>query len=210
MQRLLKALIIVSAFVFISVNGLITTVAAQNFDTYIVKPGDSLWRIATKYQIGVTEIIEANPQIANVNLIYPNQKINIPNIDYIKSIEHQVIQLVNQERAKYGLTALRPNWELSRVARHKSEDMRDRNYFSHTSQTYGDPFKMMRSYGVSFSTAAENIAMGQSTPQQVMTSWMNSSGHRQNILNSSFKEIGVGLAKGGTGRYYWTQMFIKP
>lgn len=183
--------------------------AKQNIDTYVVKSGDSLWLIASKYQIGLTEIIEANPQIKNLDLIYPNQRINIPNIDQIKAIEHQVIQLVNEERAKAGLKPLRPNWELSRVARHKSEDMRDRNYFSHQSPTYKDPFTMIKAYGISYSAAGENIAMGQTTPSEVMKSWMSSQGHRSNILNASFTQIGVGLAIGGTGKYYWTQMFIR-
>lgn len=200
---LLTVLIIVLGTQTVAVN------AKQGFNTYVVKSGDSLWLIASKYQIGVTEIIEANPQIKNLDLIYPNQRINIPNIDQIKAIEHQVIQLVNEERAKAGLKPLRPNWELSRVARHKSEDMRDRNYFSHQSPTYKDPFTMIKAYGINYSAAAENIAMGQTTPSQVMKSWMSSQGHRSNILNASFTQIGVGLAIGGTGKYYWTQMFIR-
>ncbi|MFX0559986.1 SafA/ExsA family spore coat assembly protein [Tepidibacillus infernus] len=183
---------------------------AQGTNTYTVQPGDSLWKIAVKYQIGLSEIIEANPQIKNPNLIYPKQKVIIPVIDRIKSIEHQVIQLVNQERQKAGLKPLRANWQLSRVARHKSQDMRDQHYFSHISPTYGSPFDMMRAYRISFSYAGENIAMGQTTAWQVMKGWMGSSGHRQNILNPNFTEIGVGYAEGGTGKYYWTQMFIRP
>lgn len=183
---------------------------AQKITTYTVQPGDSLWRIAVKYQVGLSEIIEVNPQITNPDLIYPKQKIHIPNIDRIKTIEHQVIQLVNEERKKAGLHALRPNWQLSRVARHKSEDMRDRQYFSHTSPIYGDPFTMMKAYRISFTAAGENIAMGQMTPYQVMKSWMASPNHRKNILSSTFTQIGVGYAEGGKGKYYWTQMFIKP
>ncbi len=207
-HQFLKVLII-SVLIF-SMVGMSSHVSAQGTNTYVVKPGDSLWLIAVKYKIGVTEIIEANPQIKNHNLIYPNQKVTVPNIDRVKAIEHQVIQLVNQERAKAGLKALRPNWQLSRVARHKSQNMRDHHYFSHTSPTYGSPFTMIKNYGISFKAAGENIAMGQTTAKQVMNSWMNSSGHRQNILNSNFTEIGVGYAEGGSGRYYWTQMFIRP
>lgn len=173
-------------------------------DSYTVQPGDSMWRIAMKYQIGVTEIIEANPSIENPNLIYPNQKITIPTIDAIKHTEHLVIQLTNQERAKNGLSALRPNWELSRVARYKSVDMLDKNYFSHTSPTYGSPFAMMDNFGISYQRAAENIARGQRTPQEVVTAWMNSPGHRKNILGD-FTHIGVGYVEDGK---YWTQMFI--
>ncbi|GGM40328.1 hypothetical protein GCM10011351_28100 [Paraliobacillus quinghaiensis] len=173
-------------------------------DTYIVQPGDSMWRIAVKYQIGVTEIIEANPQIDNPDLIYPRQKLTIPTIDSIKHTEHLVIQLTNQERAKHGLPALRPDWELSRVARYKSADMLNKNYFSHTSPTYGSPFTMMKNFGISYRSAAENIAKGQRTPQEVVTAWMNSSGHRKNILGN-YTHIGVGYVENGK---YWTQLFI--
>ncbi|NLI58910.1 MAG: SafA/ExsA family spore coat assembly protein [Clostridium sp.] len=177
---------------------------------YTVVPGDSLWKIAVKYQIGLSEIISANPQIKNPSLIYPGQKITVPNIDDIKALENEVIKLVNSERAKNGLPALKANWQVSRVARYKSQDMIDKNYFSHTSPTYGSPFRMLETFGVSFSAAGENIAMGQRTPSEVMNAWMGSPGHRNNILSPSFTEIGVGLAKSANGRYYWTQMFIKP
>lgn len=175
---------------------------------HIVMPGDSMWKIAVKYQVGLYELIRANPQIKNPSLIYPKQKITIPDITE-KSFESQVIQLVNNERARYGLKPLTHNWELSRVARYKSMDMRDRNYFSHNSPIYGDPFKMIKSFGITYTAAGENIAQGQATPREVVNSWMNSEGHRANILSSSFTEIGVGYASGGTGRHYWTQMFIR-
>lgn len=182
----------------------------NDYDTYIVKKGDSLWKIAVKYQVGLSEIIASNPQIKNPDLIYPYQKINVPLFSTVKAIEKEVIELTNLERQKNGLQPLKHNWELSRVARYKSNDMRDNNYFSHTSPIYGSPFKMIRDFGINFSTAGENIAMGQTTAKQVVNSWMNSSGHRANILNKSFTEIGVGYAKDSKGRIFWTQMFIKP
>ena len=83
--------------------------------------------------------------------------------------------------------------------------MADRGYFSHTSPTYGSPFQMIRAFGLSFRTAGENIAYGQRTPQQVFQGWMNSSGHRANILSASYTQIGVGYVADG---HYWTQMFI--
>ncbi|GAA0382625.1 SafA/ExsA family spore coat assembly protein [Bacillus horti] len=180
---------------------------AQTSTTYTVQPGDSLWKISVRYQIGLTEIIEANPQIQNPDLIYPQQKVNIPVIDRIKAIEHDVIQLCNQERAKHGLAPLRADWELSRVARHKSQDMRDKGYFSHQSPTYGSPFDMMRAYGITYRAAGENIAMGQRTAQQVVQGWMNSQGHRQNILSQNYTHIGVGFVEGSSGPY-WTQLFL--
>ncbi|WP_138415889.1 SafA/ExsA family spore coat assembly protein [Aquibacillus sediminis] len=193
--------LIVIAFILFAVVPL--TVSAQS--TYTVQPGDTMWKIAVKHQIGVTEIIEANPHIDNPDLIYPNQKVTIPDIDKIKHIEHEVIQLTNQERAKNGLPALQPDWELSRVARYKSQDMRDQSYFSHTSPTYGSPFTMMQNFGISYRGAAENIARGQRTPQEVVKGWMDSPGHRKNILGD-FTHIGVGYVEDGN---YWTQMFIR-
>ena len=123
----------------------------------------------------------------------------------VSEYEKRVVELVNVERAKYGLSALKLNTELSAVARLKSQDMKDKNYFSHTSPTYGSPFDMMKKFGISFRTAGENIARGQRTPEEVVNGWMNSEGHRANILNSSFTEIGVGYVADGN---YWTQMFI--
>ena len=175
---------------------------------YTVQSGDSLWKIAVRYQVGITEIIQANPQFKNPNLIYPGQKVNIPDLGGIKSIESQVISLTNQERAKNGLKPLTPDWELSRVARYKAMDMRDKNYFSHTSPTYGSPFDMMKNFGITYRSAAENIAAGQTTPASVVQAWMNSSGHRANILSTNSTYIGVGYASGGSQRYYWVQMFI--
>ncbi|MCX7883643.1 MAG: SafA/ExsA family spore coat assembly protein [Caloramator sp.] len=184
--------------------------AKQN-NVYVVQPGDSMWKIAVKYQVGVKEIIDANKQITNPNLIYPGQKINIPSIDQtIVGMEDEVIRLVNVQRAKVGLQALTKNWQLCRVARYKSQDMIDKKYFSHTSPTYGSPFTMMQNFGIRFSAAGENIAYGQRTPSEVMNAWMNSSGHRANILSPSYTQIGVGLAKDANGVCYWTQMFIKP
>lgn len=127
----------------------------------------------------------------------------------ISSFEQQVLDLTNAERAKAGLAPLKLNTELSRVARIKSQDMRDKNYFDHNSPTYGSPFDMMRSFGIKFTAAGENIAAGQTTPQQVVQGWMNSPGHRQNILNANYNQIGIGYAAGGSYKHYWTQMFIR-
>ncbi|HHV30548.1 SafA/ExsA family spore coat assembly protein [Acetivibrio mesophilus] len=197
-----------SVLVFLFVLMFTSNVFAQT-KVYTVKRGDTMWKIAVKHQIGISEIISANPQIKNPALIYPGQKINIPSIDDVKAQENEVIRLVNVERAKKGLPALKANWQLSRVARYKSQDMVDKGYFSHTSPTYGSPFRMMESFGIKYTAAGENIAMGQRTASEVMNAWMNSPGHRNNILSPSFSEIGVGLAKGPNGRLYWTQMFIK-
>ena len=174
--------------------------------THTVATGDTMWKLAVKYQVGTSEIIAANPQIKNANLIYPGDVLTIPTLDTsVRAYEQEVIRLTNVERAKYGLKPLTEDWELSRVARYKSQDMHDRRYFDHTSPTYGTPFQMMKAFGLSYRSAGENIAMGYRTPQAVVTGWMNSSGHRANILNSSYTKIGVGYVADGN---YWTQQFI--
>jgi uncharacterized YkwD family protein len=181
-------------------------------DQYTVQPGDSLWKIAQKYKIGWPEIWQANrSKIADPDLIYPGQVLTIPLPDQtVSSYEQQVVDLCNQIRRQNGLPPLSLNWELARVARMKSQDMRDQNYFSHNSPTYGSPFNMMKSFGIHYSYAGENIAAGQRTPQEVVNSWMNSPGHRANILNRNFTQIGVGYCTGGKYGTYWTQMFIRP
>lgn len=123
----------------------------------------------------------------------------------LNSYEREVVRLINEIRSQYGLGQLAVNTELSRVARIKSQDMHDLGYFSHTSPTYGSPFDMMKRFGIRYRTAGENIAMGYRSPQSVVDGWMNSPGHRANILNGSFKEIGMGYIEHGN---YWTQMFI--
>ncbi|NMB28142.1 MAG: serine protease [Tissierellia bacterium] len=122
------------------------------------------------------------------------------------SIEMEVARLVNIERQKEGLAPLTFSEELSKVARIKSQDMANNNYFSHNSPTYGDPFSMMKSFGIQYKTAGENIAKGYSSAESVVRGWMNSSGHRANILNPSFGKIGVGYVN-VNGTTYWTQMF---
>ena len=174
--------------------------------THTVAAGDTMWKLAVKYQVGTSEIIAANPQIKNANLIYPGDVLTIPMLDTsVRAYEQEVIRLTNLERAKYGLKPLTEDWELSRIARYKSQDMHDRRYFDHTSPTYGTPFQMMKAFGLSYRSSGENIAMGYRTPQAVVTGWMNSSGHRANILNSSYTKIGVGYVADGS---YWTQQFI--
>lgn len=185
----------------------LTAVTAPAYtDVYTVVKGDSLWKIAVKYKVGLDELIAANPQFADPNLIYPGQKVYVPLDDPATlSFEEQVVELVNAYRAQYGLSALTADWELARVARYKSQDMHDRGYFAHNSPTYGTPFDMIRRFGLSYRTAGENIAKGYATPQAVVNGWMNSSGHRANILNGSFTKIGVGYVADG---HIWTQLFI--
>lgn len=174
--------------------------------SHTVVSGDTMWKLAVQYQVGTSEIIQANPQVSNPNLIYPGQILQIPQLDSsVSSYEAEVVRLVNNIRQQNGLQPLTANWELSRVARYKSQDMLDNRYFSHTSPTYGSPFQMITAFGLSYRTAGENIAKGYASPQAVVNGWMNSSGHRANILNPSYSQIGVGYVPQGN---YWTQMFI--
>ncbi|MCT1904711.1 CAP domain-containing protein [Oceanobacillus sojae] len=123
----------------------------------------------------------------------------------VSQFEQEVVDLTNQEREKQGLAPLELDTELSKVAREKSKDMQANNYFDHNSPNYGSPFDMMQSFGIDYSTAGENIAQGQQSPEEVVDAWMNSEGHRENIMNGDFTHIGIGYVEDGN---YWTQMFI--
>ena len=190
----------------IAIMSFLFVVGASAASTHTVVKGDTMWKIAVKYQVGLSEIKSVNTHIKNPDLIYPGQVLNIPTKDAAAtSYEQEVVRLVNEIRRNNGLKELTHDWQLSRVARYKSQDMKDNKYFAHNSPVYGTPFQMMKSFGITYKTAGENIAKGQATPQAVVNAWMNSSGHRANILNPSYTHIGVGYVAGGN---YWTQMFI--
>ncbi|WJY28241.1 CAP domain-containing protein [Sporosarcina trichiuri] len=121
-------------------------------------------------------------------------------------IEQAVLDLTNAERQKAGLKPLQFDEKLLKSARQKSADMAANRYFSHTSPTYGSPFDQMKANGITYRSAAENIAMGQRSAQEVVQDWMNSPGHRQNILTPGFTHIGIGYDANGN---YWTQQFIQ-
>jgi len=118
------------------------------------------------------------------------------------AFEQQVFDLTNQRRSQQGLSPLTLNLTLNDVAEKHSQDMATRNYFSHQGLDGSQPWDRMRAEGYVYSRAAENIAFGQPTPQAVVDAWMNSPGHRQNILDPNLKDIGVGYYNG-----YWTQDF---
>jgi uncharacterized YkwD family protein len=186
------------------------TIPTTKYVSYKVVSGDTFWGIARKFEISITELKKANPQITDVSKLYVGQTVMIPDTQSLFSHEQQVFELVNKERASRGLPLFKLNAELSRVARYKSQDMIDKKYFSHTSPTYGSPFDMMQSFGLKFSAAGENIAYGQKTASEVMNSWMNSAGHKANILSEAYTNIGIGVAKTASGTLYWTQMFMNP
>ena len=125
----------------------------------------------------------------------------------MNSDEKEVFNLINQQRTNNGLSALKEDNEVQRVARIKAEDMVTNNYFSHTSPTYGSPFDMLKSFKISYKTAGENIAANSSNSGAV-NAWMNSSGHKANILNSSFNYTGIGVDNSSKYGKIFVQMFI--
>lgn len=185
--------------------------------THSVSGNDTMWLISKKYGISLSSLIKANPQVANPNVIWSGMSLNIPGSTSTNAgtktpvtsapsqstFASQVVNLVNQERSKAGLRPLTSNSSLTAMALDKAKDMYNNGYFDHTSPTYGSPFDMMSKYGIRFSYAGENIAKGQQTPEAVMKAWMNSTGHRQNILSPNFTQIGVAFYNGE-----WVQEFI--
>ena len=123
--------------------------------------------------------------------------------------QKRVVELVNIERQKEGLQPLSADALLMKGAAAKSQDMVQNGYFSHNSPKYGSPFAMMKTFGISYRYAGENIASGQASPESVVRAWMNSPGHRANIMSSKFNKIGVGYAytTGGSYHHFWTQWF---
>ncbi|SHG60041.1 CAP domain-containing protein [Ornithinibacillus halophilus] len=151
---------------------------------------------------------QPHPQQGQQQGQQPNQQAdrNAATHHDLSEFESEVVALTNRERENAGLSILEVDNSLSNVAREKSQDMQANSYFSHTSPTYGSPFDMMGQFGITYRSAAENIARGQASPQEVVEAWMNSEGHRANILNGGFTHIGVGFEENGN---YWTQMFIR-
>lgn len=179
-------------------------VFAKIGDWYVIQTnGDYIGMVSSKY----------------VKLIYPksnnsnNQNTNnttnntTNNGSSLTADEKEVFDLINAKRTAARLSALKVDAELQNVARAKAEDMVKNNYFSHTSPTYGSPFDMMKSFGVSYKTAGENIA-GNSSNSGAVNAWMNSEGHRANILNSSFNYTGIGVVKSPKYGKIYVQMFI--
>lgn len=205
----------------------VTPAGAQHCN---VQRGDTMYKIAKEYHVLFHELLKLNRHYPNQNLIHPNDKVELPDgstgagtnesgtgdtntsndetADKDASEQAQaVLKIVNQERAKQGLKALVLDKQLNNVAQLKAEDMKKNNYFDHNSPTLGSPFDLMRSQGVSYRTAGENIAAGQQSAEAVMNSWMNSSGHRANILNANYTKLGVGFCTGGRMGTYWVQSF---
>ena len=116
--------------------------------------------------------------------------------------------LLNSDRARYNLPPLAIDPELCRIARIKSQDMRDNQYFAHTSPTYGDVRSMLRQFGYAYTAAGENIAH-HATVDKAQAAFLSSPGHRKNILSSTYTKVGVGIAVDSKGFVYLTQIFAR-
>jgi len=125
----------------------------------------------------------------------------------MSSDEKEVFNLINKQRTNNGLSSLKVDSEVQRVAKIKAQDMVNNSYFSHNSPTYGTPFQMLQNFKVSYKTAGENIA-GNSSNSGAVNAWMNSSGHKANILNSSFNYTGIGVVTSNKYGKIYVQMFI--
>lgn len=172
-------------------------------ERYIVQvEGDYVGAVNKKY----VKAIYPNSNNSN-NSSSNNSNSNSNTNTTMTADEKEVFDLINKQRTQNGLSALKLDTETLRVARIKAQDMVDNNYFSHNSPTYGTPFQMLNSFKISYKTAGENIA-GNSSNSAAVTAWMNSSGHKANILNSSFNYTGIGVVKGSKYGKIYVQLFL--
>lgn len=211
-----------------------TTVRAV-YAYYRVQPGDTLSGLATRFKTATAVLKQLNR--LSTDTIYAGQIILVPltgtqltpapappapapqpvpppspavptqPVSGLTQAEQQMLDLVNRERVNAGLRPLQADLQLTRLARLKSQDMINNNYFAHQSPTYGSPFDMMRADGVSYRYAGENLA-GTPSVERAHSGLMNSPGHRANILNANYTHIGIGAVSGGPYGMMFTQMFI--
>ncbi len=180
-------------------------VFAKIGDWYVIQTnGDYIGMVSSKY---VKLIYPKSNNSNNQNTNNTTNNTTTNNGSSLTADEKEVFDLINAKRTAARLSALKVDAELQNVARAKAEDMVKNNYFSHTSPTYGSPFDMMKSFGVSYKTAGENIA-GNSSNTGAVNAWMNSEGHKANILNSSFNYTGVAVVKSSKYGKIFVQMFI--
>jgi len=171
---------------------------------YIVQSSDDTIGMVSGWYI--TPIENSVNNTTKNNTTQNNTTSDVSNLDMTKD-EETIFNLVNEARKTAGLSELKLDKELLRVARIKSQDMVDNNYFSHNSPTYGTPFQMIKNFGIKYTSAGENIA-GHSTAKAAFDAWMNSSGHKANILGNSFNYTGIGVVNSPKYGLILTQMFI--
>jgi len=186
----------------------ITTVKKNEYIRIFAKIGD--WYVV---QTDSNYIGTASSKY--IRLVYPNNTGNLGSSDtgsgtttsQLTADEQEVFELINAKRVANGLAALKIDDELQNVARIKAQDMVNKNYFSHNSPTYGSPFDMIKSFGIRYKTAGENIA-GNSSNSSAVNAWMDSEGHRANILNSNFNYTGIGIVSSPKYGKIYVQMFM--
>lgn len=156
--------------------------------------------------------IRAVSEATNAIVDWDNDSRNITIFTYESTFDYwgsQVLTLTNLERENNGLNPLKWNDSLADLANEHCHDMINRDFFSHNNPDGETPFDRMKKAGISYLAAGENIAVGQYSPESVVDSWMQSMGHRENILNPKFEYMGVSVVKGGKYGIYWTQEFVK-
>ena len=149
-----------------------------------------------------TPVVNPEPAVNTVSAVKPEPAVN----PGVSQREMEMLNRINEERAKVGVAPLKIDLELSKWARIKSQDMKDNNYFAHNSPTYGTPFEMMRNAGIQYKRAAENISASQSAYISHLR-LMASTGHRNNILNPNFTHVGIGIVDQNSSGVFVTQLF---
>lgn len=174
-------------------------VFAKVADWYIIQTDkDYIGAVSSKY------IKPIYPSTGNAGASDSNQNVTT---SVLTEDEKEVFELINQQRIKNGLTALKMDDQVVNVARIKAKDLVQNNYFAHESPTYGTPFQMLKNFGISYKTAGENIA-GNSSNKKAVEAWMNSEGHRANILNGKYNYTGIGVVSSSKYGKVYVQMFI--
>ena len=177
-------------------------VFAQIGDWYVIQTDKDIVGAVSKKYVKPIKSNSGNTTQNNQNNITGTDTINLLTED-----EKEVFYLINEQRINAGLVALQIDSELQNVARIKAQDMVDNNYFSHTSPIYGSPFDMIKSFKISYKTAGENIA-GNSKNSGAVNAWMNSEGHKANILNNSYNYTGIGVVNSPKYGKIYVQMFM--
>ena len=175
---------------------------------YVVQiEGDHIGVVSKQYVKPIYPNTSSSSSNSNASSSSNSNSSNNSIITNLTADEKEVFDLINRQRTSNGLSPLKIDSEVQNVARVKAQDMVKNNYFSHESPIYGTPFQMLKSYGISYKSAGENIA-GNSSNTGAVNAWMNSSGHRANILNSSFNYTGIGVVSSNKYGKVYVQMFI--
>lgn len=151
--------------------------------------------------------MQVRPEQSTTPYEEPTTKAPVQSGTSNNSYAQQVVDLVNSERAKEGLSPLTYDATLSAAAQKRAEEIV--TVFQHTRPDGTQFYSVLKEFGISYRSTGENIAYGQKNASAVMNDWMNSSGHRANIMNSSFEKIGVGVYIAPNGTIYWSQLFLK-